>query len=446
MYLLQLLSNKNNLSIIGLGGLFVLVHGWLFLKYQQWLVLGFDTGFYRRYLLEPLTSIPHASVPGLDHTVIIPRVFMDLVRLTGLPTDVVLYGSYLLVAVILFVSFYFWVREVFAQKVAYLATILLMLSPVYFHAYWFFLFKNFLALSLFFWLLIAIRKNSWWAVIILSLALPITHQSTTVIAGVIIFIYTIIMCWRKENFWLPLSSWFLLTSVYLIYHPTVVAKLSVPPVAIFLEWPNFIQMASPLLILATAGLWVLKKEIFTRTDLFAWLIIVITFLAFSLPYHERVFFVAIFPLTILSAVFLCRLSVTRVRVILISLFIFWIYSVQNYAPYFSVAEVNNLNSLEYLDKNDNVITPNFMAPWVHGYTTARVYAPGVFKDPYSPNDWELYWSHSQPLYDQAFLDAYPQPLYFYVPKGNEYFLPGQNCVNPVADMLYLYTCYKNYYE
>ncbi len=446
MYLLQLLSNKNIFSLVGLIGLFVLVHGWLFLKYQQWLVLGFDTGFYRRYLLEPLTSIPHASVPGLDHTVIIPRVFMDLIRLTGLPTDVVLYGSYLIAVVILFISFYFWVREVFTQKVAYLSTVLLILSPVYFHAYWFFLFKNFLALSLFFCLLIAIRKNSWWAVILLSLVLPITHQSTTVIAGVIIFIYTIIVWWRKENFWLPLGSWFLLTSVYLIYHPTVVAKLSAPPVAIFIDWLDFIQMTWPLLILATAGLWVLKKEILAKTDLFAWFIVVVAFLIFSLPYHERVFLFAIFPLVIFGSVFLSRPGITKVLVVLVSFFIFWIYFVQNYVPYFSSTEVNNLSVLEYLDKNNNVITPNFMAPWVHGYTVARVYAPGVFKDPYTPNDWELYWSHSQPLYDQAFLDAYPQPLYLYVPKGHEYFLPAQSCISPVAGTLYLYTCYKNYYE
>jgi len=82
-------------------GLFTIVHTWPFLTYKQWAVFGFDAGFYRRYLLEPFTSIPHASVPGLDHTVLLPRVLLDIVRLTHLPTDVVLYSSYLLLAVLL---------------------------------------------------------------------------------------------------------------------------------------------------------------------------------------------------------------------------------------------------------------------------------------------------------------------------------------------------------
>ncbi|KXJ98689.1 MAG: hypothetical protein UZ19_OD1000669 [Parcubacteria bacterium OLB19] len=445
MYL-QKLFNSHTLSFFSLAILFVVVHGWLFFKYQSWLVLGFDTGFYRRYLLEPLTSIPHASVPGLDHTVIIPRVFIDVFRLTGLSTDVVLYGSYILAIIILLISFYFFVKEIFTKKIAYLATILLILSPVYFHAFWFFLFKNFLALSLFFWLLISIRRKSWWLIIFLSLAIPVTHQSTTVIAGVIVFVYAVILFWRKENFWLPLGSWFILTSIYLIYHPTVSAKLSAPPVAVFIDWSNFIQMIWPLLVLVLAGFWATKDRFFDKNDLISWSLVVILFLAFSLPYHERVFLFAIFPLAILGAVILSRLNLVKILIVLFLFLFFWIYSIQTYSPYFSSAEVRSLQTLESLNKNDNVITPNFMAPWVHGYTVAKVFAPGVFKDPYSPIDWELYWSHNEPSYDRAFLNAFPQPLYFYIPKGQEYFLPEQVCVNKINDALYLYICNKNDYE
>lgn len=441
MYLHQLFSNSI-FRFSSLAILFVIIHGWLFFKYQSWLVLGFDTGFYRRYLLEPLTSIPHASVPGLDHTVIIPRVFMDLFRLSGLSTDVVLYSSYLLVVIILLTSFFFFVKEIFTKKIAYLAIILLLLSPIYFHAFWFFLFKNFLALSLFFWLLIAIRKKIWWLVVFLSLTIPITHQSTTVIAGVIIFSYSIILCWRRENFWLPIISWFILTSIYLIYHPTVSAKLSAPPVAVFLDWSNFMQMVWPLLILVLLGLSSIKNKFFDKADLVAWVMIVVLFLVFSLPYHERVFLFAVFPLTILGAIILSRLNQEKIIVVLSLFFFFWTYSVQTYSPYFSSVEISNLKNLESLNSNDNIITPNFMAPWVHGYTVASVFAPGVFKDPYSSMDWELYWLHSEPVYDKAFLNAFPQPLYFYIPKGQEYFLPEQDCIDKINSVLYLYVCNK----
>jgi len=92
----------NQWWVLGVSIGFLLVHLFPFLYFKQWPVLGFDTGFYRRYLIEPFTSLPHAAVPGLDHTVILPRVFLDLIRLTGLPIDVVLYGGYVLASALLF--------------------------------------------------------------------------------------------------------------------------------------------------------------------------------------------------------------------------------------------------------------------------------------------------------------------------------------------------------
>lgn len=427
------------------AALFAVVHAWLFLWHGQWLVLGFDTGFYRRYLLEPLISIPHASVPGLDHTVILPRVFMDLVRLTGLPTDLVLYGSYWLAAALLLFSFWFWVKETFSRQVAFWAVLLVLLSPVYFYAYWFFLLKNFLALAMFFWLLVAIRKDWWAAVLLLSVCIPITHQSTTVIAGIILFVYAALSLWRRKRWQLIFLSWAILTTIYLFYHPTVAAKLAAPPRAVFLDWTNLVQTSWPLIGLAVVASILSYKKLLRQSDLISWLTVVAVFLALTLPYHERVFFFAIFPLSVMAALWITTWKKAWSALFVVSLLIFWIINIKDYEPYFSREEVRNLYALESLYDSDNVITPNFMAPWVHGYTKANVYAPGVFKDAYTPYDWELYWSHTDAGYDRDFLDSYPQPLYLYVPTSAQYYLPQVSCVTKISDSLYRYTCYNKPY-
>lgn len=435
-----------NLSL--LTGLFVAVHTWMFLFFQQWAVLGFDTGFYRRYVLEPMTSIPHASVAGLDHTVILPRVFIDLVRLTGLSTDIVLYGSYLLAAILLLTSFYFWVSHIFDKKSAILAVVLLLLSPVYFHGYWYFLLKNFLALAIFFWLLISLKKKSWLFIIILSVALPITHQSTTVIAGIIIFLIAAISWYRKENWYFALASWFIITSFYLFYHPTVAAKLSAPPTAIFLDWPQFILFAWPLLLLTSYIIYRSHKFFISRIDLIACLFVMSLFLAFSLPYYERIFFFVIFPLCAVCGYGLTKLNFTKNFITggIIILVLFWGFSIKDYSPYFSSSNIAELKVVEQLDSNAHLIVPNYLAPWAHGYTLAEVYAPGVFKDPFSSYDWELYWSHQSQISDRTFLDTFPQPLYIYAPGRQNYFLPGEDCIKLISGALYEYTCYNKRYE
>src|SRR3989338_5196952 len=55
---------------------------------------GYDTGFYRRYLLEPFISFPNAPVPGLGDDALVPRMLLDVLRFVHLSPDVILYGSY----------------------------------------------------------------------------------------------------------------------------------------------------------------------------------------------------------------------------------------------------------------------------------------------------------------------------------------------------------------
>src|SRR4051812_44732848 len=67
---------------------------------------GYDTGLYRRFLIQPFVSFPNTPVPGLDHTVFIPRLLLDVFRFVHSP-DVILFGVYLLLGIAGIVSVYF---------------------------------------------------------------------------------------------------------------------------------------------------------------------------------------------------------------------------------------------------------------------------------------------------------------------------------------------------
>ena len=433
----------NQWWVLGVSIGFLLVHLFPFLYFKQWPVLGFDTGFYRRYLIEPFTSLPHAAVPGLDHTVILPRVFLDLIRLTGLPIDVVLYGGYVLASALLFGGIFFFVREQFGSKAAYVAVFLILFSPVYYHGYWFFLLKNVLALALFFWLLYALKRENLALAFFLTFLIPITHQSTTIFVGLFFFVAGVHAYVTKHKWRVLFGLWGITFIMYLIYHPTVAAKLAAPPTAIFLTTPEFLLMATPLLlgflVLIRRNIGVLKKEWVLGLPL----AIVLIFTLFSLPYAERFFYTGIFFLAILIAVTWQKVVIPRylLFILFFSYLSFVFYFMLETHPLFGDEVVRELTSLEVVPQVASVVTPNYLASWVHGYTTATVYAPGVFKDAAPPASWEYYWSHQSPLYDRDFLGSYPSPLYLFVPPNEAvWFLPESDCIEQKSAYLYLYLC------
>src|SRR4051812_33110018 len=71
---------------------------------------GYDTGFYRRYLIEPFVSFPNAPVPGLGNDALVPRILFDALRFLHLPPDAILYGSYIFLFSLIPILVFLWVR------------------------------------------------------------------------------------------------------------------------------------------------------------------------------------------------------------------------------------------------------------------------------------------------------------------------------------------------
>jgi hypothetical protein len=438
-------TNAQKLGWYLIGVTFLGVHLFPFAYFKQVLVLGYDTGLYRRYLLEPFTGIPHMAVPGLDHTVIIPRIWLDLFRVSGLSTDTVLYGSYIAACAFCLAGFFFLVRSRSTTAVAQLAVLFVLLAPVYYLGYWFFLYKNILALGLLFWLLYGMERKQYTLVLLLAVLIPITHQSTTVFVGVLFAALALRNWYQGDRTAAKRYAflWGVLTVMYLVYHPNVAAKISAPPTAVFLPLQEFVILTCPLFLVLLLRIRAVFDVVKTETVLTTALGLLGIWMVGDLPYADRMGFFAIFFIGALVARVIPVVSRLRMWVLLFlcAYGIYGVYYMTQRQPHFDRVTELHLQTLVSVPPGASVVTPPYVATWVQGYTTAAVYAPGLFKDAASPMDWEYYWSHESAAYDEAFLGSFPQPLYLFVPKHDQNrFLPEAKCIEQLDDFLFRYTC------
>lgn len=415
--------------------------------------LGFDTGFYRRYLLNPYVSFPNTPVPGLDHTVIVPRVWFDILRATHLPVDVILYGSYFVLFIALAIAFYLFASEVFGKHIALIATMLFAVSPVQYLGYWYFLYKNFFALIFFFLALFFIERKRFWVALAMALFIPPSHQTTTLIFLAVLVGYAIIHLLSRRVMWRTLFLLAFTGIEYLYLHPHVSQKIAAPPVGIFLEKEEFILLTLPLLLAAVFGWRHFYTALREHPTCFSLGIVLALFPFFSLPYYQRMFLFTDFMVISAGA---CGLYALQNRyadsqkyiygfimgVCLLGYVLATGFQIYRLRPLIDSATLPELNELKaFLPDGSAVLTSARLAPWVSGWTQARVFAPGILKDRHTAHEWRMYWIHADAHFIREFLATFPRPLYIFInPADARLFLPSADCIQRLTDMLYVLRC------
>lgn len=420
--------------------------------------LGYDTGFYRRYLINSFVSIPNTPVPGVDHTIIIPRIFLDMVRFLGFSPDITLYVSYVFILLAFIVTFYYFVREFINKKVALIALAILVISPVQYLAFWFMLYKNFFGLIFFFLTLIFLRRGWFIASLLCALVIPLSHQSTTIIFLMIISVYIGITFIFKRKILIPELAVLVATLLtYLYLHPHVQQKIDAPPVGIFIEKIDFMLMSLPLVILTLIGLSKYVKLLKQDLILVAFGFVGILFPLFSLPYYQRIFLFTYYWL-IIGAVIGAQVLLDSknnlgkgygrfAKHVLIVLMILQVvllgYQIFKCKPLVTQNTILELSKLEKLiPVQSSVLTSAHLTPWVQGWTLSKVYAPGILKDRHPSWEWQMYWSGSDKT-KVDFLSSFPKPLYIFIEEEQrKLFIPNVACVEKVSDMLYRDDCVK----
>lgn len=431
MWIASFLRRRLDAVAAGVAGLLsVLVHLVPFLLYGP-NPLGYDTGFYRRYLIEPLSSFPNTPVPGLGGEALVPRVVLDALRVLHIPTDLLLYGSYIVVFALVPTLFYFVLKPTLGARGAVVGAVLLALSPVQYTAYWYMLLKNAWGLVFLLLALIAWKKKSFWLLLGLDFLLALSHKTTALVYVATLSVLGLI--YPKRLVESALHGVLVLVCLAAVALPALQTATHDAPVAMFLGWGEYISLSLPFFIAILFGIRGVRRSKIPNT-LFALLIVGAAFPVLQLPFFERVFIFSDIGVCALAAIAL-EYVIARATVRPRTNSTYWHMAalcivggavlgtlwnqIQTQKPLVSVQEIGRIEEIaRVLPPDATMLTTTDEAPWFEGWTTAHIAAPGMLRDIHNFDEWVAYWESTSTPYKISFLSEYPQPLY--ISTGQDY--------------------------
>ena len=439
-------------NILGIGIVFVALLPRIlpFLYHSH--PLGYDTGFYRRYILQDAGSFFHQSVPGLGNDALLPRLFLDSLRLIGIPPDIILYGSYLLLSMLSLGLIFLLVAHYEGRATGFFAAFLFALSPIQYTAYWYMFYKQAFALPLLLITFLLLEKKSPWATLS-AIGITLSHQTTSIIFFATTIPYIVTSPRRLKQ----LAAVFIPAAVLFGYlHGSWYTNSPALPVGVFMEIKEYLMLSFPMLVFAAIGI----SSFFARqkyTVMSMFLGITAIFPILLLPFYQRTFFFLDAALALpasMGAVILWQqfrsasknYMQTLMAGLLIGLFTWQAYflwrTVVRLAPLVSREELRELETIDRLTlPHATILTSTALAPWVQGWSIRQVEAPGMFGDTRDVHEWRAFGQTTNAQEKIKFLTTFPAPLFFFLPPSEQTpFLTWKECIRRQSDYLLYYTC------
>lgn len=386
--------------------------------------LGYDTGFYRRYLIQPFVSFPNVGVPGLGNDALVPRVFFDLTRLLHIPADAALYGSYILLFALAPALLYILLRNALGGRGAWIAGLLCIGSAVAYNAYWYMLWKSALGLDLLLLAYIALERRNTTLLMAVGAILALSHKTSAIIYILSLCVFFILARGKRPD---AALAGVLTTAVFFAANTSLVHKVQLAmPTALFLEWPDYLIFTIPLLILLGFGIRGPRTLPIPKTIL-ALALTSFIFPLLQLPFYQRIFIFCDLAAVALAA-YAIEYLLTRVTA-----------SVSGKPPYLQAAalciagglflgntwgQVSSLGPLlppanireierigTTLPQGAYLLTTSDEAPWYQGWTRAHIIAPGLLQDRHNLEEWIAFWDTASTESKISFLHSFSKPLY-----------------------------------
>lgn len=407
---------------------------------------GHDTGFYRRYIIQPFVSFPNTPVPGLDHTIYVPRIILDVWRMVFSHPDFALFTCYAIFSLLGTLCIYIYSSYYLSKRLSLYATALYVLSAIQFLTYQSFFFKETVALPLFLATLLFLEKKNYFKASLFGVLVILTQQTTSVILICILALGFVIRTILLKEFSISyIFSGTAILASYLFLHPHVAQKIASPPVGIFLTQTEYILWSIPLIILTVVGAQSFFKSNKKHPILFATIAVPLAFILFHLPFYNRIYIFTDIFLVIPAAYGIDRIFNLRIRLVqnfgkiviylmcgVYCLMLF--YAVKTQTPLIDIKTQQSLTSLKLLPATSSIITSPSLLPWVQGWSTGKVYAPGNLKEPHSLSDWSMYWTHQNPRFEKEFLSSFPKPTYLFISSVEKQYQP--DCAKEISGNLY----------
>lgn len=417
--------------------------------------LGYDTGFYRRYLTEPLTSFPNAPVPGLGDDAVVPRILFDLLRMLHISPDIILYGSYIVLFSLIPILLFFFLKKHLGIRGAFFGGLLLILSPVFYNAYWFIFWKNALGISLLLFAFICLDRKWAKRAFVLDVVIALSHKTTAIIYIVSLAVFAIVdkTRWKESLLHIALVGGIL----FLVGYSTVHSALVASPVAIFMSLPTYLGLSIPFFIIIVIGYKGLRPDKLAPIAI-AFSVGSFLFPILQIPFYERIFVFSDVAVVILAAYALEHIfasinlnSLSRAAYISIfGLFIaggFLVGSlvtqIRDLRPLMTASRLAHIQLIgKVVGSDGTLLVTSDEAPWYEGWTLAHIAAPGMLRDNHNFNEWLSFWTSTSTDEKISFLNDFSQPLYISTLGSYEDILGSTTvpCLREVAPQLLLDSC------
>jgi|CXWL01.1.fsa_nt_gi hypothetical protein len=401
----------------------IIVHTLPFILYGNH-PLGYDTGFYRRYLIQPFTEFPNTVVPGLGDDAFLPRLVLDILRQTQLPPDLILYGSYIACFALLPILAFFLLRQALGVRGALIGALLLSLSPVSYQAFWFMLWKNAWTLCLLLGAFIALERRAVFFVYALEIGIALSHKTTALVYLLTLAVLFVLQKERRKEYAIHIAVTAIAFLAVNLELAGVITRTA--PSAIFLGWNEYTLLSLPFIAMIFVGFFLWKTCPPPKT-LMAFAFVGILFTMFRLPFYERIFIFTDVALALL-ATFGIEFLVKKIRenwgTLRATLYILALCAmtgvlfgtlenqIKLLKPLMTESNIAQIESVGTLVPEDAILlTTTEEAPWFEGFTLNHIAAPGMLADTHNLEEWTAFWEATTTEARIEFLNDFPQPLY-----------------------------------
>lgn len=413
--------------------------------------LGYDAGFYRYYINKPFDGFPKQPEFGLERNVIVPRLIMDSLRWFNFSTDKVLYNTYIFLNLTLALLLYFTVKKISNNTNAQITLLIYSLSFTQFLAYWFVLWKTFLALnfllasiyfqnkknvSLLFLLLIAFTNTSafflsyllWVSFYLITpmkkclsgqpnrLSFPGAQKHTENNNLLIIFILlSLPVLFGIWNLSLLKQVWFIAANQM----PDLVKMKA----GEFIQPNEYLGQSYFYLGLAATSFLFLKRG--RQFNFFYLMFLVAGFwILFKFHFYQRIIIFLDLAAIVLAALAIAELytyispKIKReflagisFAIIALSSFVY-IRNIIAQEPLVSNKELAEIKQLSGSIPDNNVIIPvnASINSVLYGYMKQKVVLAGLKNDLWTREEWDIFYQN-KPSQQAELLQRYPQPVF-----------------------------------
>ena len=386
---------------------------------------GYDTGFYRRYLIEPLVSFPNTPVPGLGTDALVPRLILDSLHMLPLSPEMILYGTYIAFFALLPILTFLFMRQRAGERAAYFAALLLILSPIQYQAYWFMFWKNAWALLPFFFAFICIERRWWLLLCAADVVIALSHKTTAIIYLATLIVFALINKESRKN--ILLHALLTMTILLMVGFPAISGAIRISPEAAFIEWGEYAVFSIPFALIILS-FFLLRRWTWSVPPIFvAFVLASFSFPVLHLPFYQRIFVFSDIGLAILAGlaldavlrgISLEKIRLANVVALLLSVagvglltgsLVSQLYTISPLVPPINILRIQEIGMR--VPREGTILTSTQEAPWFEGFTLAHVAAPGMLHDNHTLEEWEAFWTSTSTHERAKFLESLPQPLY-----------------------------------